>query len=299
MHSSISYFQYASKILLSSFLNHVTCEESTPRHTLGQLTLYQYNTCPFCCKVRTYLDARNIPYETVEVDPVFKRQMKFSSYNKVPLLMINGNRQIGDSSLIISVLESLRVSGKPIDTIMSYFPTVTSQQGKSVVKEIMNKFVVAYGNADNLDARREEAKWREWVDETYVHKFPVNIYRSPREALLAFEYIMRVEGFTSTQKFLGKYIGAVSMYFVAKRLIKRHHIEGDVRESIYKDSRKWMKAIGDNRPFLGGSEPNLADMSVYGVITSIEGLDTFKDMMAHDVALEKWYKNVKSFVYSK
>ena len=245
------------------------------------------------------MDSRNIPYETVEVDPVFKRQIKFSSYKKVPFLTVDGERQIEDSSLIISVLESLRVSGKPLDTILSYFPTITHQVGKAVVKDIMNRFVVAHGNAENLDARREEAKWREWVDDTFVHKLPVNIYRTPQESLSAFEYIMRVEGFGATQKFLGKYIGAVSMYYVAKRLKKRHNIGGSVRESIYKDGRKWMSAIGDNRKFLGGSEPNLADMSVYGVLSSIEGLDTFRDLMAQNATLEKWYRGVKWFVYAK
>ena len=295
MYSSFSFFKFAFNTLLP----HAVCEDNRQSDSMGRVTLYQYNTCPFCCKVRTYLDARNIPYETVEVDPLFKRQIKFSSYKKVPFVMIDGERQIEDSSLIISVLESLRVSGKPLDTILSYFPTVTFQKGKAVVKEIMNKFVVAHGNAKNLDARREEATWREWVDETYVHKFPVNIYRTPKEALLAFEYIMKVEGFTGTQKFLGKYVGAVSMYFIAKRLKKRHHIEGDVRASIYKDSRKWVKAIGEHRSYLGGMEPNLADMSVYGVIRSIEGLDTFNDLMAENVKLEKWYKKMKSHLYPK
>ena len=297
MHSSISYFQFVSKTLFSSLLSRATCEEESPRHNLGKLTLYQYNTCPFCCKVRSYLDYRNIAYDTVEVDPVFKRQIKFSSYKKVPFLMVDGVRQIEDSSLIISVLESLRVSGKPLDTILSYFPTITYQQGKSDVKEIMNKFVVTHGNAENLDSRREEAKWREWVDDKFVHKLPVNIYRTPKESLSAFEYIMRVEGFSPAQKFLGKYIGALSMYCVAKRLKKRHHISGDPRDAIYKDGRKWMGAIGDNRKYLGGSIPNLADVSVFGVLSSIEGLDTFRDLMAQNDTLEKWYKGVKAFVY--
>ena len=298
MHSSILYFQFASKTIFNSLLSRATCDDR-PRHNLGQLTLYQYNTCPFCCKVRTYLDYRHIPYDTVEVDPVFKRQISFSSYKKVPFVMVDGERQIEDSSLIISVLESRRVSEKPLDTILSYFPIITYQDGKSVAKDIMNKFVIAHGNAENLDARREEAKWREWLDDTFVHKLPVNIYRTPKESLSAFEYIMRVEGFSATQKWLGKYIGAVSMYYVAKRLKKRHNISGDPRESIYKDGRKWMKAIGENRAYLGGSEPNLADVSVFGVLSSIEGLDTFTDLMAQNGRLEKWYRGVKSFVYAK
>jgi len=37
---------------------------------LGQeldIVLYQYQTCPFCTKVRTFLDYHNIKYRMVEV----------------------------------------------------------------------------------------------------------------------------------------------------------------------------------------------------------------------------------------
>lgn len=32
-----------------------------------KLTLYQYVTCPFCCKVRAFLDYKGINYDIVEV----------------------------------------------------------------------------------------------------------------------------------------------------------------------------------------------------------------------------------------
>ena len=31
------------------------------------LVLYQYDVCPFCCKVKAFLDYYNVPYRTVEV----------------------------------------------------------------------------------------------------------------------------------------------------------------------------------------------------------------------------------------
>lgn len=48
--------------------------------------LYQYATCPFCCKVRTFLDYYGVDYEIVEVNPLFRKEIKFSDYKKVPLL---------------------------------------------------------------------------------------------------------------------------------------------------------------------------------------------------------------------
>lgn len=53
-----------------------------------RLTLFQYQTCPFCCKVRAFLDFVGIPYDVVEVDPVLRQQIKFSTYKKVPILLV-------------------------------------------------------------------------------------------------------------------------------------------------------------------------------------------------------------------
>ncbi|OTF78845.1 hypothetical protein BLA29_000643 [Euroglyphus maynei] len=68
-----------------------------------KLTLYQYQNCPFCCKVRTFLDYYGLPYEIIEVNPVMRQQIKFSKrYGKVPILLItdlknssnNGEKEI-------------------------------------------------------------------------------------------------------------------------------------------------------------------------------------------------------------
>ena len=61
-------------------------------------------------------------------------------------------------------------------------------------------------------------KWRKWVDNVLVHNLPPNIYRSPAEALQAFEYISEKAHFSGFQKFMIKYTGAAGMFVVAKRL---------------------------------------------------------------------------------
>lgn len=52
-----------------------------------QLTLFQYPTCPFCCKVRAFLNFYGISYNVVEVNPVLRQQMNWSEYKKVPVLL--------------------------------------------------------------------------------------------------------------------------------------------------------------------------------------------------------------------
>lgn len=61
-----------------------------------QLVLFQYQTCPFCCKVRAYLDARGLSYEIVEVDAVLRQAINWSSYKKVPQLLakVDGGYQV-------------------------------------------------------------------------------------------------------------------------------------------------------------------------------------------------------------
>ncbi|KAK4536185.1 hypothetical protein CDCA_CDCA07G2210 [Cyanidium caldarium] len=82
-------------------------------HSLAELrraevVLYQYETCPFCNKLRAYLDYRQIPYRVVEVNPLSKGELKFSTYKKVPVLVVNAV-QLNDSGEIIRQLERIAV----------------------------------------------------------------------------------------------------------------------------------------------------------------------------------------------
>jgi microsomal prostaglandin-E synthase 2 len=43
------------------------------------------------------LDYYDIPYKIVEVNPLSKKEIKFSEYKKVPILMVDGE-QLVDSS---------------------------------------------------------------------------------------------------------------------------------------------------------------------------------------------------------
>ena len=72
----------------------VSSDTSSARSSLPKLTLYQYRTCPFCCKTRAYLDYTKIPYDIVEVNPVFKKEMKFSEYRHVPFVVANDGTQV-------------------------------------------------------------------------------------------------------------------------------------------------------------------------------------------------------------
>ncbi len=57
---------------------------------IPSFTLYQYATCPYCCKTRAFLDYYHIPYTMVEVNPLFRTEIKFSAYRKVPFVTGGG-----------------------------------------------------------------------------------------------------------------------------------------------------------------------------------------------------------------
>jgi microsomal prostaglandin-E synthase 2 len=224
------------------------------------ITLYQYQVCPFCCKVRTFLDYHKIPYKIVEVDPIMKTEIKFSKvYKKVPIILVNGI-QINDSSLIISSLSDLMRS-----------PKETSNN-------------------------EEVVKWRKWVDHTLVHTLPPNIYRSVDEAMEAFEYISTMNNFSWYQKQAAKYVGSMAMWAVSKKLKKKHNID-DEREAIFSCANQWTEQALNNgkKLFHGGNRPDLADLAVYGVLSSIEGLRTFNEML-EATSIGAWYYRVKKEV---
>ena len=73
------------------------------------MTLYQYDVCPFCNKVKAMLDFHGIPYDVVEVNPLMKSELAFSEYKKVPVLVVDGE-QLNDSSHIMKTMEE-RIGG--------------------------------------------------------------------------------------------------------------------------------------------------------------------------------------------
>jgi microsomal prostaglandin-E synthase 2 len=84
------------------------------------------------------------------------------------------------------------------------------------------------------------------------------------------------------------------MYFISKRLKKRHGIV-DEREAMLNAFNEFLEAKGPNRKFLGGNEPNLADLSLHGAITSFLGTRTYKEL-SEKCEIGKWFDAVQQAV---
>jgi microsomal prostaglandin-E synthase 2 len=226
-----------------------------------RITLYQYKICPFCCKVKAVLDYYKIPYETMDVNPLTKAEIKFSAdYRKVPIARI-GEEVVIDSSVIVGkIMELLRAAhvapGKELDAFFS----------------------------------PEATRWAEWADmELAVLLFP-NITRTFGESYQAFSYVRDVPHFSMLDKISNQWIGATAMWAAQGKIKKKYNIT-DERAALFAALEDWSSEVGD-KPFLSGNTPNVGDLCVYACIRAIEGLDAHKDLLAN-TGIGPWYTRVE------
>ncbi|CAL1383870.1 unnamed protein product [Linum trigynum] len=242
-------------VAASSMAQEVHAKE-LPKFLPKEVVLYQYEACPFCNKVKAFLDYYSIPYKVVEVNPMSKKEIKWSEYKKVPILTIDGEQMVDSSEIISDLFKRIHPEGTCADA-------------------------------------EEEAKWRKWVDGHLVHVLSPNIYRNASEALESFDYITSHGNFSFTERLVAKYAGATAMYFVSKKLKKKYNIT-DERASLYEAAETWVDAL-KGRDYLGGSRPNLADLAVFGVLRPIRYLKSGKDMVEH-TRIGEWYTRMEGAV---
>nr|AGO64144.1 prostaglandin E synthase [Caprella sp. KV-2010a] len=288
-----------------------------PKDQTGiKLTLYQYQTCPFCCKVRAFLDYYGFSYDVVEVNSITRKDVKWSSYKKVPFLIVESPGstdgetkyiQLKDSSVIISLLGScLRNPEESLHKLLESFPSYYDKDNGNKL-QFANRYFIMYTETKDLERKQKyiklERKWRQWVDDKFVHTLSPNVYRTPSESLQAFNWFDEVGDwqrlFSSWERFLVIYLGASVMWIIGKRLKKRHNITSDPRISLYDQANLWMREIRTSEgPFMGGTTPNLADLSMYGVLSAIEGCDAFQDLL-DNTKIGKWFYKMKKVVLAR
>lgn len=180
----------------------------------AEIVAYMYHPCPFCTKVRMFMDYYKLPYDKVEVDPLRKTQISFSAYKKVPIVLLNGV-QINDSAAIV-------------DTLYSLLPQEKQRP-----------------------ATTEEITWRKWADDFLVHLLPSNIYRTPRESLESFDYLMDSSFSLSTSaRVLARYSGAAIMYLLVRFKLNAKYGVTDARSQLYDAIDGFINAIGGDRSLI-------------------------------------------------
>lgn len=153
-----------------------------------------------------------------------------------------------------------------------------------------------------------------------MHAIAPNVYRTLKESFDAFNWFDKAgkweQNFNTFERYASKYLGAIAMYFIAKRLktklvltlgrdvnlysafiLFRYELKEDVRESLYEFANEWVDAVGTTNKFRGGDEPNLSDLALYGAMRSFKGCEAFVDLM-RNTKIKTWYENCRQHVKS-
>lgn len=223
-------------------------------------TLYQFELCPYCHKVKAGLDLKGIRYERVEVNPMKKTELPElpeGAPKKVPVLELGG-RTVFDSTDILSFLEEYKPDTTPF-----------TPQG--------------------ADAVERSKEIEQWVDDELTFSMPTVIYGTWGEATKAAQVTARTSNFGFMQNIAVRAGGSLIMHQVAKRILKK-------RDKT--DGRAWMnenldqieKWLGDDE-FLVGDAPSLADAAVHGALTCMKEFPAFESVQSRP-KLIAWYDRV-------
>ena len=224
------------------------------------IQLYQYEVCPFCCKVKSVLDYKKIPYEKIEVNPMTHEELagneKALQHDKVPVVIDSGKTLL-ESNDIIRYLEE-KYPSRPIFT-------------------------------KNKAAAAKQQEWINFADDELVQILPANIYRTLPEALDSFKYITKVGKFPTWKRYYLMLGGAVAMTIVAKKGMKKRGI-ADPRKALAESLEKLAQGLGKN-DFLRGDEPDVSDLVCHGVLRSVREMKVWKDI-ARNKRVADWYESV-------
>jgi len=237
---------------------------------VGPIRIYQYAICPFCNKIKSLLDLYEVPYETVDVNPLTKKEIKFSpDYRKVPISVLStpegGEEQVNDSPIIAAtLLDRLEASGA--------IPTAEAAHFRSPAA----------------------LEWAAWSDkELAVLLFP-NITRSFSESYQAFGYVQDVPHFSLLDKASNQLIGAFAMWMAQGKIKKKYKID-DERAAVYAALARWVDEGVGGQPFAGGAKPNLADVCVFGCLVAVDRTAAFAEIMA-ETRVRPWYERMNAAI---
>ncbi len=276
-------FDPAAPLALRSSLNaNVTGEVmralSSSNVSEWNVVLYQYQTCPYCNKVRAFLDLYQIPYRVVEVNPLSKPELKSWSkdYSNVPVITVappnNQPIRIVDSTEIISAL----------------YQALSEQKSEKAGKSAAAPAAVP--------VTPDAAKWRVWADESLIRLFPSNIYSSLSESFASFDYMAEASSMSKMQQLSSKVVGGLVMFGIGRRNVKKYGIKSP-RGDLFAAANKWATEGLNGAKFHGGDSADLADVTVFGAVRSLAGFRVGQELFAASndavgAAFRDWYQRM-------
>lgn len=242
---------------------HLSVPTPLKRHIM--LTLYQFESCPFCWKVKAVLHYFDIPYRVVEVDPMKQKELEPLGAKTVPTL----------------------VDG---DTVMS--------ESSDIINHLVGQHVDAARAAEAGLGIDEVEDWRKWVDQTLVHFLPPIIHGSFGTSWKTFGSVLSTSNYGPFKRQFVRFAGAMVMSRVSQKKARERGID-DAETGLRDAVDHWISKGLAGRSFHGNGAPDLADLAVFGVFRSTEGLAAVNLARSHNPAFADWYDRVQGALHSK
>ncbi|OEU22517.1 hypothetical protein FRACYDRAFT_232676 [Fragilariopsis cylindrus CCMP1102] len=229
--------------------------------------LYQYKICPFSNIAKVYLNYKNIPFESVEVNPLTKSELNFSlEYRKVPILGIVDVTPTTPSTIAFKQLNGT-------DEILShdYHPHLDND------------------NDDDFASSDSSIRWQEFAKSRLAPLLYPNICITLPDSFRAFNYVHDENSkFSIIQRYSIQFIGSVAMYFAASKIKQKYKID-DVRIALD-------DALEELESELTLLQPHLGDLAVFSVLNGLKGLPLWNEIFGNDnpkfIYIRQWYTDV-------
>lgn len=229
---------------------------------MSTLTLYQFELCPYCHKVKAGIELKNLPYHRVEVNPLNKKEIKDfaddeNGRKKVPIVKL-GDDVRRESSAILRWLDEVGEGARPL-------------RADAAVAE----------RADEIDA---------WVDADLIQILPTVLYGTWGESIRAAKLTAKTSNFSRWDNMKVSMFGSVVMKMIAKRILKRRG-EGKSGPELFEGQLDKLEEYIGEQQFLCGDAPNLADASVHGALTCVKEFPAFERVRERPKIIA-WYDRV-------
>lgn len=281
----------------SQFHRHHSTQNSNNRTTITTpfLTLYQYTLCPFCSKVRALLHYAKIDHTIVEVNPITKKELRWSNHTKkkVPIIkfysyenLTQGSRVVHDSDEIIQQLLSHPVFSQHLKD--KWNSGILTSNDNDTNKMDLPSFV-------DITAR----KWSNYATQQMAPILFPNICDTLRNSLDAFGYVKNVKAWNWWERGLIQLGGGVGMWLAGKKIKAKYNITNPC--TSLQDSLKFFQTNalknGDTKYCSGKDDPNMGDLAMFGVISASQNCPVHKEifLLKGDGDLEvirQWYDDM-------
>jgi len=240
---------------------------------LGRLYVYQYHACPFCGKVKSFLDYYNIPYTLIEVHPLNKKQLP--------------NRQIFLHDRQVPVLLA-----QPALTGGTFADAKVMHNSWAIIEAVM-LHMVRTKQIPEEDYYRATSKvvaaWMKWIDERLIPHLFAGVHADGEDVQKFFMYLQEFPKFYKvglSAKMMPQ--ACVQLFQSQVFSLKQQYgiIEGREYDMLFDTIQEWTEVTGGS--FHGGSSPDMADLTAFGVFRTFESLDIF-DRILRDTDIGPWY----------